>query len=161
VGDDQINRARSHASVRDVARLAGVSATTVSRALRGNSYVAVRTRDRVLRAASQLAYSLPQPPHRPTLVVVLVRSPARWFYAEAITGIEGVLTATDHQLVLHNVGDPHGRRLFFEHVVPRGQLDGVVVVSSSFDELESEALAALVSELDLEEQQIRVALGER
>src|SRR5919199_5519546 len=93
---------RLHASVRDVARLAGVSATTVSRALRGNSYVAAATRDRVFRAASQLAYSLPQRPHRPTLVVVLVRSPARWFYSEAISGIERVLVGTDHRLVLHS-----------------------------------------------------------
>jgi hypothetical protein len=35
------------------------------------------------------------------------------------------------------------------------------VLAEHRDELDSEAMSALISELDLEEQQIRVALGER
>ena len=142
-GADRGGAGHRGASVRDVARRAGVSASTVSRSLRGSSSVAAATRDRVLRAASELAYSLPNAPERPTLVGVLARFPAQWFFAEAITGIEQALAASDVRLVLHNIGEPTSRRLFFERVVPLGQLDALVILSSSFDDLEREALERL------------------
>jgi len=131
------------ANIRDVARRAGVSASTVSRSLRKSSSVAAGTRARVLRAASELAYSLPQAPDRPALVGILARFPAQWFFAEALTGIEQALAASDVRLVLHNVGDPTSRRIFFEHVVPLGQLDALVILSSSFDDRERAALDRL------------------
>lgn len=45
-------------TVRDVARLASVSASTVSRALSASDLVAPHTRDRILAAAAQLGYSV-------------------------------------------------------------------------------------------------------
>ncbi|WP_205856669.1 LacI family DNA-binding transcriptional regulator, partial [Phytoactinopolyspora endophytica] len=47
---------RSRATLADVARLAGVSAKTVSRVFSGNAYVADQTRDRVMAAASRLRF---------------------------------------------------------------------------------------------------------
>src|SRR5690242_13455364 len=44
------------AVISDVARVAGVSKATASRALTGRGYVAEPTRDRVLRAAASLGY---------------------------------------------------------------------------------------------------------
>jgi len=46
-----------HASILDVAALAGVSAATVSRSLRGRGSVSPTTRQRVLDAARELSYS--------------------------------------------------------------------------------------------------------
>ncbi len=46
------------ANIRDVAKIAGVSASTVSRVLNGTAPVNDRTRSRVLRAMSELNYSL-------------------------------------------------------------------------------------------------------
>jgi LacI family transcriptional regulator len=43
-------------TIRDVARLAGVTHTTVSHALSGNRPVAAATRERVLAAVQQLGY---------------------------------------------------------------------------------------------------------
>ncbi len=129
--------------VRDVARLAGVSASTVSRTLRGSTAVAPATRDRVLGAAKEIGYSLPQAADRPLLVGALARFPAQWFFAEAIRAIEGVFAGTDLRLTLHNVGDVRTRQLFFERVVPLGQLDAVIQVASSFDATESRAIEGL------------------
>ncbi|WP_216853140.1 LacI family DNA-binding transcriptional regulator [Phytoactinopolyspora halotolerans] len=47
---------RSRATLADVARLAGVSAKTVSRVFSGNAYVADQTRDRVMAAANRLRF---------------------------------------------------------------------------------------------------------
>ena len=50
------SRRSRHASIVDVAALAGVSAATVSRSLRGHSNVSPATRQRVVEAARELAY---------------------------------------------------------------------------------------------------------
>ncbi len=56
--EDAAARPRSrHASILDVAALAGVSAATVSRSLRGRGSVSPTTRQRVLDAARELSYS--------------------------------------------------------------------------------------------------------
>ncbi len=132
------------ASIRDVARLAGTSAATASRALRGNPSVARATRDRVLRAARELAYSLPaSPAEHPRPIGVLTLSPAQWFYAEAITAIEQVLATTDRQLVLFNVGHEAGRTHFFERVAPTNRVDGLVMLPAPFDDRELQAIDRL------------------
>jgi LacI family transcriptional regulator, repressor for deo operon, udp, cdd, tsx, nupC, and nupG len=135
--------ARPGANIRDVARRAGVSPATASRSLRGSTVVAAATRNRVLAAARELAYSLPRSPDRAPLIGVLARFPSRWYFAEAITAIEQTLSPRDKGLVLHNMGDSASRRRFFERVIPLGQLEGLVVVSTSFDTDELIALDRL------------------
>lgn len=132
------------ASIRDVARLAGTSAATASRALRGSPSVADPTRDRVLRAARELAYSLPSSPTahaRP--IAVLSLSPVQWFYAEAIAAIEQALAAAGRQFVLFNVGHEAGRNHFFERVAPTNQLDGLIMLPAPFDDRELTAIDRL------------------
>jgi DNA-binding LacI/PurR family transcriptional regulator len=137
------SRSRPGTNIREVARRAGVSPSTASRSLRGSALVAESTRDRVIAAARELAYSLPRSPDSVPQIGVLARFPSRWYFAEAITAIEQTLSGTDQYLVLHNMGDPGSRRRFFERVVPRGQLDGLIVVSTSFEPIEQQALAGL------------------
>jgi LacI family transcriptional regulator, repressor for deo operon, udp, cdd, tsx, nupC, and nupG len=130
-------------SIRDVARRAGVSAATVSRSLRGISNVSPETRDRVLQAANDLAYVRTRAANPARSVGVLARYPAHWFHAHVINAIERVLRNSDRSLVLHNIGEPEGRQYFFQQVAPRRQLDALMVVSSSFNEAEQEALKKL------------------
>ena len=75
------------ASIEDVARLAGVSIATVSRALRGLPDVAPATRARVLEAAAELDY-IASPfaarlaSGRSATVGAVVPFINRWFFAE-------------------------------------------------------------------------------
>lgn len=126
--------------IRDVARRAGVSAATASRALRLSPAVTSQTRDRVWIAANELGYSVSTTAERSSLVCVVSGSPKQWYFASAITAIEERLSAADHRLELHNLGNPASRRAFFERVLPRRQLDALLVVSSSFDDHERRAL---------------------
>lgn len=132
--------------VRDVARLAGVSAATVSRSLRGSATVSAATRERVLRAASELEYVPPAPvpaPGATLTVAVLARFPTAWFFAEAIRGVEQVLSTAGFGTLLHNLGDPAGRAQFFATLPVRGRVDGIIVVASAFDDGERAALDSL------------------
>ena len=126
--------------IRDVARRADVSPATASRALRNSPAVTALTRARVLAAADELGYVVSSPPGRSPRVGVLSRNPSQWYFAEAIAGIEDALSVADYRLELHNVGSPASRRAFFEHALPRRELDALLVVSSSFDERERQAL---------------------
>ena len=71
-------------TIADVARLAGVSVATVSRALRGLDKVHPETRDRVIAAAAQLDYiASPEAAGlasgRSRLIGVITPFMARWF----------------------------------------------------------------------------------
>jgi DNA-binding LacI/PurR family transcriptional regulator len=139
---------KSTIGIQDVARRAGVSASTVSRSLRGSARVSQQTRDRVLKAAADLAY-VPSPAAsrlasgRTRAIGVIVPFTTRWFFSEVLTGIEGPLREAGYDLLLYNVGDPGGRARFFEAMPLRRRVDAVLTVASSFTDAEQRALRAL------------------
>lgn len=136
------------AGILDVARRAGVSASTVSRSLRGSAKVSAGTRERVLRAAAELAY-VPSPAAsrlasgRTSAVGVIVPFATRWFFSEVLTGVEAPLRDAGYDLLLYNVGDPAGRGRFFGTMPLRRRVDAVLAVASALDRSEQEALRAL------------------
>ena len=92
-------------TIGDVAKAAGVSVATVSRALRGVDRVSPRTRDRVLAAATELHYVAS--PAATSLVSGRTRGIGvitpyfnRWFFATVVTGIEKALRDDGHHVLL-------------------------------------------------------------
>lgn len=140
--------AREPAGIVDVAARAGVSASTVSRSLRGSAKVSEQTRERVLRAAAELAY-VPSPAAsrlasgRTHAIGVIVPFATRWFFSEVLTGMEEPLREAGYDLLLYNVGDPGGRAHFFGTMPLRRRVDAVVAVASALGPEEQEALRAL------------------
>lgn len=89
----------------DVARAAGTSSSTASRALSGRGYVSAAARLRLLAAAEQLGYvpnasarTLKQQTSR--VVGVVVSDLGNQFYAGLAAGIEETLRGVDYQMVL-------------------------------------------------------------
>jgi LacI family transcriptional regulator, galactose operon repressor len=89
----------------DIAREAGTSASTASRALSGRGYVSADARKRLLAAADRLGYvpnasarTLKQ--KRSRVVGVVVSDLGNQFYARLAAGIEQTLRAADYQMVL-------------------------------------------------------------
>jgi len=89
----------------DVAREAGTSASTASRALSGRGYVAPEVRARLLRVADRLGYvpnlsarTLKQRTSR--VVGVVVSDLSNQFYAALAAGVEQALRAANYQMLL-------------------------------------------------------------
>ena len=92
----------------DIARAAGTSASTASRALNGKGYVSREARDRLLAVADRLGYvpnasarTLKQKTSR--VVGVVVSDLGNQFYGRLAAGIEQTLREFDYRMVL--VGD--------------------------------------------------------
>jgi LacI family repressor for deo operon, udp, cdd, tsx, nupC, and nupG len=125
----------------DVARLAGVSVATVSRALRGLPNVSPDTRDRVVQAAGQLEYTAS--PMASALVTgrtgsvgVLASTAGRWFFAEVLTGLGESLREQGYDLVLHVLPDAERRSAFFGGLPVRRRVDALAVVGLQLDDRE-------------------------
>jgi LacI family transcriptional regulator, repressor for deo operon, udp, cdd, tsx, nupC, and nupG len=136
------------ASIEDVARLAGVSIATVSRALRGLPDVASATRDRVFAAATELDYvaspfAARLASGRTATVGLVVPFVNRWFFAEVIDTVETALRKAGFDLLLYNLGDEDGRSRFFDLMPMRKRVDAVVIASLVLSDEEFTALSSL------------------
>nr|WP_184802085.1 LacI family DNA-binding transcriptional regulator [Kribbella italica] len=99
-------------TVQDVAREAGVSPSTVSRALHTRGYASPEVRERVQAAANRIGYVLDHNARNlrsrtSTSIGVLISDLRNPFYADLAAGIEEELRAAEYQMVLVNDnGDP-------------------------------------------------------
>jgi len=120
--------------IADVARRAGVSKSTASRALSGNGYVSEITRAKVVAAASTMGYVVST--NASSLVTghthnvgILTPFINRWFFAEVLEGIESALIAAGYDLTLYRLSaDATDRRRVFDYFLVRKRVDAVIAV---------------------------------
>ena len=129
-------------TIADVARAAGVSKSTVSRVLNGNTeYVREDTIARVRATIEKLGY-------RPNAVArslvskrtrsagLLISDVGNPFYSEVIHGVEDVALAHGYDVFLCNTNYDLARGMTFVRSLADKQVDGVLIMTSSMsDEL--------------------------
>lgn len=103
---------RRYASSTDVAQLAGVSQSAVSRAFSEGTSISEETSRKVFEAAKKLGYRPNFLPrilfnHRSRLVAIAISDAANPFYASALVKITACLQETGHQVLLVHVEDSH------------------------------------------------------
>ena len=121
-------------TIRDIAREAGVSTATVSRALRGLPNVDPVTREKVRQVAERLDYVVSPAASRLASgragsIAVITPYIARWYFARVLSGIEGVLQASELDLLLSSIGDPGETGHVPPHRKLRRRVDGFLVIS--------------------------------
>lgn len=124
-------------SIYDVAKAAGVSESTVSRAFSRPDLVSDKTRAKVLRVAQDMNFSISRTSkalrsHRTFRIALLQSGEVRgWFPSELFSGLNSVFRPAGYDLVVYRTDDRDKRREFFNTLPVRRNVDAVVV--SSFD----------------------------
>jgi LacI family transcriptional regulator len=136
------------ATIRDVAREAGVGIGMVSRVLSGRAPVAPATRARVEAAMRKLGYHPSRAAQalsrrRTNTIAVVVPLFTRYFYVEVLRGIEEALDKTGYALVIHSVERAADRDRAFGDLVESQRADGALIVSLAPDSALIESLRAL------------------
>lgn len=132
-------------TIHDVAREAGVSHTTVSRALNNKGELSPDTRARVLAAAERLHY-VPSAVARAlasgatkTLGLIITNS-ASPVYAAVVHAIEGAAHAVGYGLLLCNSAGSQDQALRCLAMLQSKQVDGLILAPAQTDRRDIEAL---------------------
>lgn len=127
------------ATIRDVARLAGVSIATVSRVLNGTGVSTRETEERVRVAASRLAFrpnrigrSLKT--QRTLSIGVIVPSIRNPVFAEGIAGVEAAARAAGYSVLLMSTGYDRAREPACVETLLDHQVDGLVLAVADADD---------------------------
>lgn len=137
------------ASLDDVARAAGVSTASVSRALSGRGSVSPATREAVEQAAAKLGYvvsssasSLASGRHRN--IGVAVPKLSNWFFSRVIEGVQLELVERGYDMTLYRLpGEGAERQHVFGQYLHRKRVDGLIAVSPELREAEAARLASI------------------
>ena len=122
-------------SIKDIARLAGVSHSTVSRALRNSPLIPAATAERIQRIANETGYRASAVARslvtrRTQTVGVVVTSIADPFNGEVFAGIEELANQHGYAVVLANSQGNAEREVAVVRALQEQRIDGVLVASS-------------------------------
>ncbi|MGF2949201.1 LacI family DNA-binding transcriptional regulator [Microbacterium alcoholitolerans] len=136
-------------SIDEVAKLAGLSTATVSRALSGRGHVSPASRERVRVAAESLGYVVSSRASslasgRTQNVGVVVPFLDRWFFSTVLSGASSALMRAGYDITLYNItSDADVRREVFSTFLRRQRVDAVIAVAIELDDDESGRLLDL------------------
>ena len=136
----------------DVARHAGVSTGTVSRALRNLPGVSDDTRQMIKEKADELSYVVSPEASRLSRgstgrVALVVPRLHVWFYAAMVSSLENELRAADLDVLIYQVDGEVERTRFFAKLPARRKVDAVVLVALPVLRDEAERLDIMGAEV--------------
>lgn len=123
--------ARKHATIHDIAKKAGVSSSTVSRALQDNPVINSKTRDRIKALANKLNYQPNVLAHNlrkgnSKMVGVLVPRIDHHFFSSVIGGIEKVLNDAGFNVLILQALDSVGKEIINVQSLLEQRIAGVL-----------------------------------
>lgn len=118
----------------DIAQLAGVSVSTVSRALAGSPLVTAETRRRVTRLAGNAGYVLNQVARglrlrRSRQILVILPTIANPFFAEVVLGVEEEAQARGYGVLVGNTSSAPAREETLARHLLTGAVDGLILLT--------------------------------
>ncbi len=124
-------------TIKDIARKAGVSHTTVSRALLGNPLISPETTERIRRTAAEMGYrpsaaARSLKTHRSQALGVIVSNIDDPYFSEVLQGIETTAQQSGYSLfIAASRHDPEREDAIVQTMVEH-RVEGVIICSSSF-----------------------------
>ncbi len=151
------------ASMEDVARRAGVSVSTVSRALRQSDLVSPATAARVQRAATELSFAISRTASslatgKLNRVAVLVSGPlSTWFNGTLLDSVYAALHTAGQELLIYRTLAAADRDEFFATLPARRNADALIVASLELTPAQRHRLRELGMPLVYVNQRVRGA----
>jgi len=131
------------ASIKDVAKAAGVSVTTVSRTINNNPYISPATKERVLKAIKDLNYSpnsmakglSSNNSYTITLLVDIEDEKSFYnpFFYEVMHGIEKIVYKNEYCLIVSNLKTMLRKENVLDWLIKGKRTEGVILSSSIID----------------------------
>ena len=126
------------ANIKDVAKEAGVSVTTVSRVMNNRGYISEKTRKKVYDAIdkinyhpNELAKKLQQ--QKTNLIGLILQDISVNFYAEEAKYIEEELYNRGYKLMLCNAYNSSKRENEYINMLQRNKVDGIIIGSHTLE----------------------------
>jgi LacI family transcriptional regulator len=133
-------------TIAEVARRAGVSTATVSRALTGSVPVRPATRRRVMAAVDELGFrpsgiarSLKL--RRTKMLGVIITDIENPYYPEIVRAVEDAARELDYALLLCNGADDPERESSYLEALAERRIDGIIIATSRMDDRHARWLA--------------------
>ncbi|HYF53607.1 MAG TPA: LacI family DNA-binding transcriptional regulator [Salinarimonas sp.] len=122
------------ARIEDVARLAGVSTATVSRALSAPERVSPAARARVMEAVAQTGYQPNQAARslrlqKSRMVLVVLPDVSNIFFSKILQGIEDVLFEAGYGMIIGNLDGSPDKEAHFATFLATGHVDGAILLN--------------------------------
>jgi len=134
-------------TIKDVAKLSGVSASLVSRYLNNDITLSIKpeTKERIIKAVKELNYkpnTIARALRSNTMrnIAVLVSDIANPFFAEVFIGAQEAAHKNEYTLTLYNTGENADKERDFIDMIARGLSDGVLLTSAYIENTTIEAI---------------------
>ncbi len=117
-------------TIKDIAKEAGVSIATVSRALSGSDYVREETKIKILDLCNKLGYKLEEKKTKRTctkVVGLIVTDVTNPFFTEVVRGIEDTLSSMEYSLILCNSDENIEKEKEYFRVLESKKVDGIIL----------------------------------
>jgi LacI family transcriptional regulator len=136
--------------IKDVARIAGVSVTTVSRVLNGEKYVKDDLKNKVKRAIDELGYS---PSHiarslvrrKTKLIGVIVPDLTSSFYATILSSIEETASLNQYNLIVCNINEDTDKEFKYLNIFKEMRVEGIIIMHEKLND----EIRKFISHLDI------------
>jgi DNA-binding LacI/PurR family transcriptional regulator len=135
-------------NIKDIAKMAGVSISTVSRVINGTAYVSPETKERVEEILKDTGYrpnSLAkelQQNKTNTIGVILPRIDLGTF-ANMFSGVMEVLTANNYNILLSNTGGLASEDIRYLNLLNEKRVDGILFFATGFIKEHQEVISKL------------------
>lgn len=126
-------------TIKDIAKAAGVSPSTVSRALNDSPLIRESTKERIKRLAEELGYERNELARslvkgRTRALGLLVPDITNPFFAEITKGVEDAARSRGYGVILCNTGDDPQRELAYGLLLRRKRVDGQIITSVALED---------------------------
>ncbi len=134
-------------TIKDIARHAGVSHSTVSRALNGSPLIGGPTTDRVRRAAAELGYfpsaaARTLKTNRSRVLGVVISNVDDPFFSEILQGIEEAARVGGYSLFMAASGHDADRERDIVRIMREHRIDGLILCSTAFSSEQGRQLSS-------------------